>query len=193
MSFHSHQCIRFGFTVRKRSNRVEFDDFLPPVTSKFYGWQRKIIGHLFYTHSNFSHHFIAIGRFRFEVQSGNAQIGSNLTVFTSCYLEILRMTLKNNIEPLLYAHSSFMHHFVPIDEFQFELQSGKWTNRFLTSVTLTFDLWPWIFAWTPLLSMVITPADNFMIIWWQQHSEKSVTDGRTDRRTGPFIVLLGRS
>ena len=30
-------------------------------------------------------------------------------------------------------------------------------------MTLTFDLWP--FAWTSLLSMVITP-ENFMMIWW---------------------------
>ena len=33
----------------------------------------------------------------------------------------------------------------------------------LTSVTLTFDLWPWPFAWKSLLSMVIAPK-NFMMI-----------------------------
>ena len=49
----------------------------------------------------------------------------------------------------------------------------------LTSVTLTFDLWPWPFAWTLLLSLVITPG-NFMMIRWWEHSEKGVTDGRTD-------------
>ena len=56
----------------------------------------------------------------------------------------------------------------------------------MTSVTLTFDLWPWPFAWTSLLSMAITP-ENFVMIRWQQHGEKGVkdgqTDGRTDRRT----------
>ena len=52
----------------------------------------------------------------------------------------------------------------------------------LTSVTLTFDLWPWPFAWTSLLTMVITP-ENFMMIRWGEHGEKDVTDGRTDRRT----------
>ena len=43
--------------------------------------QLKTIGHLFYTHSSFMHHFIAIGGFRFELQSGNTQIGSNLMIF----------------------------------------------------------------------------------------------------------------
>ena len=52
----------------------------------------------------------------------------------------------------------------------------------LTSVTLTFDLWPWPFAWTSLLSLVITP-ENFMMIWWWEHGEKGVTDRRTDRWT----------
>ena len=55
----------------------------------------------------------------------------------------------------------------------------------LTSVTLTLDLWPWPFAWTSLLSLVITP-ENFMMIWWWEHSQKGVTDrqdGQTDRQT----------
>ena len=44
------------------------------------------------------------------------------------------------------------------------------------------DLWPWPFAWTSLLSLVITP-ENFMMIRWWEHSQKGVTDGQTDRRT----------
>ena len=52
----------------------------------------------------------------------------------------------------------------------------------VTSVTLTFDLWPWPFAWTSLLTMVITP-ENFMMIRWWEHGEKGVTDRQTDRRT----------
>ena len=43
----------------------------------------------------------------------------------------------------------------------------------LTSVTLTFDLWPWPFAWTSLLSMVMTPG-NFMMIPWWEHGENIV-------------------
>ena len=52
----------------------------------------------------------------------------------------------------------------------------------VTSVTLTFDLWPWLFAWTSHLSLVTT-SENFMMIGWWEHSQKGVTDGRTDRRT----------
>ena len=52
----------------------------------------------------------------------------------------------------------------------------------VTSVTLTFDLWPWPFAWTLLSSLVITP-ENFMMIQWWEHSQKGVTDGRTDGQT----------
>ena len=61
----------------------------------------------------------------------------------------------------------------------------------MTSVTLTFDFWPWPLAWTSLLSMVITP-ENFMMIRWQKHSEKGVTDrqtdGQTDRRTERSVL-----
>ena len=52
----------------------------------------------------------------------------------------------------------------------------------LSYVTLTFDLWPWPFGWTSLLSLVITP-ENFMMIQWCERSQKGVTDGQTDRQT----------
>ena len=52
----------------------------------------------------------------------------------------------------------------------------------VTSVTLTFDLWPWPFAWTLPWSNVITPENSMMIRWWE-HSQKGVTDGQTDRQT----------
>ena len=44
------------------------------------------------------------------------------------------------------------------------------------------DLWPWPFAWTSLLSLVITP-ENFMMLRWWEHSQKGVTDRQTDGRT----------
>ena len=52
----------------------------------------------------------------------------------------------------------------------------------VTTVTLTFDLWPWSFAWTLLWSLVITP-ENFMMMRWWEHGQKGVTDGQTDRQT----------
>ena len=56
----------------------------------------------------------------------------------------------------------------------------------LTSVTLNFDLWPWLFAWPSLLSLVTTPK-NFMMIWWWELSQKGVTDGQIDRQTDWII------
>ena len=98
-----------------------------------------------------------------------------------CDLDIWRMTLKNNRAPLLSnikLYASFHHHMW----FQTGVTVRKRLSGVMTSVTLTFDLWPWPFAWTSLLSLVITP-ENFMMIRWWEHSEKGVTDRQTDRQT----------
>ena len=134
------------------------------------------------------HHFVAIGEFKLELQSGNAQFGSkSVILFVPCDLEIWWMTLKNNRAPLL-CYFKLCVSFCSNMRIQTGVTVRKWLNWVLTSVTLTFDLWPWPFAWTSLLSMVITP-ENFMMIRWQEHSEKGMTDRqththrRTDRRT----------
>ena len=91
------------------------------------------------------------------------------------------MTFKNNRAPLLSIiklYASFHCHMW----FQTGVRVRKRLSWVLTSVTLTFDLWPWPFAWTSLLTMVITP-ENFMMIRWWEHGEKGVTDGRTDGQT----------
>ena len=80
-SFHSHRWIQAGVTVRKRPIWVKIDDFLSRVTLQFDVWPWKTIGHLFYATSSFVHHFVAIGEFQLELQSGNAQSGSNSTIF----------------------------------------------------------------------------------------------------------------
>ena len=80
-SFRSHWWIQTSITVRKRPIWVKFDDFKSRATLKFDGWLCKTIGHLFYATSSFLHHFVAIGEFKLELQSGNAQSGSNLTIF----------------------------------------------------------------------------------------------------------------
>ena len=91
------------------------------------------------------------------------------------------MTLKNNRAPLLSnikLYASFHHHIW--------IQTGVTVRKRLswvvTSVTLTFDLWHWPFAWTLRWSLVITP-ENFMMIRWGEHGQKGVTDRRTDGRT----------
>ena len=73
-SFHSHRWIQTKVTVRKRSIRVKIVDLLSRVTFlKFDGWPWKTIGHLFYVASSFMHH------------SGNAQSGSNSTLFRAVW------------------------------------------------------------------------------------------------------------
>ena len=99
-SFRSHRWIQAGVTVRKRPIWVKIDDFLSRVTLQFDAWPWKTIGHLFYATSSFVHHFVAIGDFKLELQSGNAQFGSNSTILEPCDLEIWWMTLKNNRAPL---------------------------------------------------------------------------------------------
>ena len=95
--------------------------------------------------------------------------------FVWCDLEIWWMTLKNNRAPLL-------SNIKLCASFYFGVTVRKRLNWVLTSVTLTFDLWPWSFAWTSLLSLVIT-HENFMMIQGWEYSEKGVTDRQTDRQT----------
>ena len=45
------------------------------------GWPCETIGHLFYVASSFMHHFIAIGKLKQKLHSGNAQFGSKLAIF----------------------------------------------------------------------------------------------------------------
>ena len=153
-SFRSHWWIQTGVTVRKRLIWVKINNFLHGVTLKFDGWPSKTIGHHFYVTSSFVHHFLAIGEFKLELQSGNAQFGSKSTIFFS-------PVTSSNIK----LYTSFHHHMW--------IQTGVTVRKRLswvvTSVTLIFDLWPWPFAWTSLLSLVITP-ENFMMIRWWEHS-----------------------
>ena len=109
--------------------------------------QLKTIGHLFYATSSFVHHFVAIGEFKLELQFGNAQFGSNSSIFEPCDLEILRMTLNSNEAPFLCYFklcASFRSHWW--------IQTGVtvrkrpiWVkiNNFLSHVTFKLAGWPW--------------------------------------------------
>ena len=108
-------------------------------------------------------------------------LGHNRWVCEPCDLEIWRMTLKNNRAPLLsnikLCASFHLHMWI-----ETKVTVQKWLSWVLTSVTLSFDLWPWPFAWTSILSLVITP-ENFMMIRWWEHSQKGVTDRQTVGQT----------
>ena len=72
-------------TVRKCPTWVKMGDVLYRVTLKFDRWPWKTIGHLSFAVSSFVQHFIAIGEFKLELQSGNAQFGSNSTIFRAVW------------------------------------------------------------------------------------------------------------
>ena len=77
-SFHSHWWIQTKVTVRKHPIWVKINDLFSRVTLKFDGWPSKTI---LYTTMSFVHHFKAIGEFKLELQSGNAQFRSKSTIF----------------------------------------------------------------------------------------------------------------
>ena len=56
-----------------------------PCDLKFDGWHWKTIEHLSFAVSSFVQHFIAIGEFKLELQSGNAHFGSNSTIFRAVW------------------------------------------------------------------------------------------------------------
>ena len=72
--------------VRKRPIWVKIGDVKYCVTLKFDRWPWKTIGHLSFAVSSFLQHFIAIGELKLELQSGNAQFGSNSTTFRAVWL-----------------------------------------------------------------------------------------------------------
>ena len=59
--------------------------FFSRVTLQFDVWPWKTIRHLFYATSSFVHHYVAICEFKLELQSGNAQFGSNSTIFRAVW------------------------------------------------------------------------------------------------------------
>ena len=129
--FQIHQWGQTWVTVRKHSIRVKIGDFLSRLTLKFEAWYWKIIGHLSYAASSFVLYFIAIGEFKLELQSGNAQFGSKLTIFLSRVTFQFDVWSWKTIGHLFYATSRFVHHFVAIGEFKLELQSRNaqsWSN-----------------------------------------------------------------
>ena len=109
----------------------------------------KTIGHLFYATSSFVHPFIAIWEIKMELQSGNAQSGSKLTIcFSHVTLKFDRWPWKIIGHPSLPT-SSFEHHIVAIGKFKLELQLVRKCpirvkiSKFLSNVTMKFDEWPW--------------------------------------------------
>ena len=133
-SFCSHWWIQTGVTVQERLIWVKIDNFFSRVTLKFDGWPSKTIGHLFYATSSFVHHFVAIGEFKLELQSGNAQSGSNLTLFRAVWPWNLTDDLQQGKSEGFESCDRPIVRKRPI-----------WVKigDVLSRVTLKFDGWPW--------------------------------------------------
>ena len=84
-AFRSHWWMQTGVTVRKHLIWVKIDAFLSRVTLKFDRWPSKTMGHLFYATSSFVQHFVAVVEFKLELESGNAQSGSNVALFRAVW------------------------------------------------------------------------------------------------------------
>ena len=128
-----------GVTVRKRLIWVKFDDFESHVTLKFDEWPSKTIGHLFYATSSFVQHFIAIGEFKMELQSGNAQSGSNSTIFRAVWpwnltddLEKQEGTSPKHYQAICIISSSYVN-----SNWSYSPETVKWGCDLCD-----LDLWP---------------------------------------------------
>ena len=151
------------------------------MTLKFDGWPWKTIGHLFYATSSFVQHFVAIGEFKLELQSGNAQSGSNSTIFSAVWpwnltddLEKQQGTSPKQHQAICIISSSYAN-----SNWSYSPETAK-LGRDLCDL----DLWP--LTLTFCMDVTLVRGDNVTIRWWE-HSQKGVTDrqtdGRTDRRT----------
>ena len=134
------------------------------------------------------HHFVVICKFKLGLQSGKAQIGAKFALtsvtLTHCLRDkigtILQTTLSNTIS-LMKILIKISQKFVPkgpIINTPALVQIMAWHRpgdkslsgpmlgkswRIYASLglnELTFDIWPWPFGWTSLLSMVM------VISWW---------------------------
>ena len=106
VSFQIHLWIQTRVTVRKRPILVKFNYFFSHVTLKLGGWPWKTIGYLFYASSSFVHHFVAVGEFKLQLQSGTPNLGQIRWFLEPCDLEIWCMTLIKTIGHLFSCGTS---------------------------------------------------------------------------------------
>ena len=115
--------------------------------------------------------FLSHWWFKLELQSENAQSGSNSTIFRGVWPRNLMMTLKNNRAPLLCYFNlcaSFHSHWwfqagVTVRKFPIWVKFDDFHSR----VTLKFDRWPWKTIGAPILCYFNLCA-SFHSHWWFQ-------------------------
>ena len=166
------------------------------MTLKLDGWPWKIIGHLSFVLCKLLISFHSHWWIQTWVTVRKRPIWVNIDDFSLAVwpwnlmddLEKQQGTSPKQHQALCIISSSYVN-----SNWSYSLETAKLGYDICD---LAFDLWPWPFAWTSLLSLVITP-ENFVMIRWEEHSEKGVTDrltdGQTDGQKEVFLELLGRS
>ena len=105
------------------------------MTLKVDRWPLKTYRHLFNAISRFVHHFVAMGKFKLELKSGNAHLGWKSAFLLHMNLKLDRWPNKM-IGHIFYATPSFVHR-----QFKLEFQSG---NAQLVSKLANFcPVGPW--------------------------------------------------
>ena len=125
-----------------------------------------------------------ISNWRYSPETPN--LGQNRPFLKPCDLAIWRMTLKNNRAPLLSnikLCATFHHHMW--------IQTGVTVRKRLNPIhhdLCDLDLWPLTLTFCMDITSVNGTPENFRMIRWLEHSEKGVTDGRTDRQTERSVL-----
>ena len=147
-TFQRHRWIQTGITVRKRPIWVTIGDFLSRVTLKFDVWPWQTIGHLSYATSSFVQHFIGFGEFKLELQSGNAQFGSQSAIFCPVWPWNLTDDLKKQqgISPMPLQAYCIISSSSVISNWSYSLETVKWgfdlcdLDRWPLTLTFCMDI-----------------------------------------------------
>ena len=126
------------------------------------------------------HHFVAIGKLKRELESGNAQFGSKSMIFRTVWPWNLMEDLQKRWGTCPKQHeASFMHHFIIICEFKLELQSRN-------SLVELCPVWPWPLSY----DLDLLHGHHFChllyllkIPWWYDDRNIVKKVWQTDRQT----------
>ena len=133
------------FKLELQSRNAQFESksaiFLSCVTLKFDRRPWKTIGHLFYATSSFVHHFVAIGQFELEWQSGNIQFWSKWALFCPMSPGNLMDDLEKQ-----QGTSSMLHQDRQTDRLNPGLQRVAEFQYNVTEITLSLLKFSWNFG-----------------------------------------------
>ena len=145
-----------NWSYRKRSIQVKIDIFFVPCHLEIWGLTLKNYEAPLLCCFKFCALFHSHQWIQTWVTVQKRQNWLKIDDFLAVWPEIWRTSLKNNRAPLLITIKlcAWLHHHTWI---QTGVTVWKRLSWAMTSVTLTFDLWPWAFTRTSHLSLAITP------------------------------------